>query len=509
MSPDLTGLPAHIILRKSRRTDEPMEEIFHVHRPRLIELAEHHRLVYSVVEDIVSGAESVKADRIFGQVMRETEEGRSKVWVCMDVDRLARPDPEDAGKILKCVQRNGVYILTPDRVYDPENWDDLIFLKVKLFLADWELTTYRRRVAVTREHIVRKESRHPNGASPFAYTWDKQNRHYVPNADYACLIRIFKDIQQMGTTHISRMLRQEFAVTMSPQHVYRALTNPFYAGFPCQRSRYRAGEREVLGRDDWIWPDKEGDYIHPVTLEEWRGLQRLMAGRRTAREKPDSSYWATGVIQCVNCNCRLVGSGGRYKCTTTARAYGRCSGTSIRADKVHRLLLPTLARVFQGLQENDGLLKVALGELERKRNSAEAIVGAAARSEKGLADLRESGKRLLKLYLAGGIAMEAYLEEKRVHDERITRAQVQYESLTRSASAPVVSERTMVTLRDICGNFDLVWQHLSNSERRQVCRLILADVRLEYARPGGAGNGRKTLRVNRLQEPFHSLLGLR
>jgi len=104
MIPDLTGLLAHIILRKSRRTDESMEEILNAHPPRVMALAERHGVTYSVVEGIVSGAESIKADQILGQVMGETNEGRWKVWICMDVDRLARPDPEAAGRIMKCVR---------------------------------------------------------------------------------------------------------------------------------------------------------------------------------------------------------------------------------------------------------------------------------------------------------------------------------------------------------------------------------------------------------------------
>lgn len=72
---DFHNLPADIILRKSRENPESDDDIFKRHRPRLVALAKEHGLHYSIAEDVVSGAESVKANAIFGQVIQNAAEG--------------------------------------------------------------------------------------------------------------------------------------------------------------------------------------------------------------------------------------------------------------------------------------------------------------------------------------------------------------------------------------------------------------------------------------------------
>jgi DNA invertase Pin-like site-specific DNA recombinase len=204
-------LPADIILRKSRAGDESLDDVFHVHRPRLIALAEEHKLKYTIAEDVVSGAKAADMDAIFGKVMQKTEQGGSRVWVCMDVDRLARPDMEQMGRILKCVQRHQVYILTPGRIYDPNNLDDLADIKLKLFFADWELHSYKRRTAITRDHITRKECRYSSGSVPFGYVWNKNLKRYETDPlNYPLAAYAWSLIGHYGHNTVYRIVKEKF-----------------------------------------------------------------------------------------------------------------------------------------------------------------------------------------------------------------------------------------------------------------------------------------------------------
>jgi len=270
---------------------------------------------YSILEEIVSGAMSSDPGRILAQALNMFATHQYDCVVCEDIDRLARPDMEESGRILKCLMVNEITVVTPSCIYNPNNPDDLQALKNKFFFADMELHQYKRRMKSATEVIIRKESRHANGSAPLGYRWDAHLKTYMPNEDYPIIEYIFEHVWNKGTVTLANEVNQLFGLHIGDGQVAKKLHNPFYAGYTVRRQKARFGKRIFLSEEDWIWPDQPGNYVHPVTLDEWRSIQNLMAQRWNQREKPAAEYWAGSSIRCAFCGTALVGTGARYTCS--------------------------------------------------------------------------------------------------------------------------------------------------------------------------------------------------
>ncbi len=481
--PDLSGLQADVILRKSRAGDESLDEIFRVHGPRLIELAERHGLSYSVTEDVVSGAESMRADKLFGQVMKKTEAGLCNVWIVMDVDRLARPDMEDTGRILKTIIRNGVYILTPDRLYDPANYDDLMLIKVKLFLADWELATYKKRMAASRDHIVRKECRYASGRAPFGYRYVPEKKAYEADpATYPVIEYAWSLVRQYGMNTIARKIEEEYGLAITANQIGNLMHNPFYAGYPCGRySRNRKRSYSRLENDSWVWPEREGDYPHPVTLAEWREIQGIITKRHANRDRTTPNTWARDVLWFTVCGTGARGiSTDCYVCKEIPK-----HRHVVEREKVHRVLEYALWYLFSDPKTAKQLLRMMELAAEKATTTRDDLVRRLRSTQDAISTKQGQVKRLMQAY-----SVDLSEAARRAFDDQIAEwsgemelLAKEREALVEKLSLPAVSAETVETLRRGLHQFDSWWPALSIPQKREVCSLVFERVEISLSTP--------------------------
>ena len=83
--------------------------------------------------------------------------------------------------------------------------------------------------------------------------------------------------------------------------------------------------------------------------------------------------------------------------------------------------------------------------------------------------------------------------------------EVERERLKRLCELPAIDPDTLRSFRILATDFNAMWEEMTMQEKKEVCRLVFADVKMEGREWAGVGL-RKTIVVNRLHEPFESLL---
>lgn len=165
-------MPYLIYLRKSR-ADMDAEahgegETLARHEKVLLTLAKKMELnVTAIYREIVSG-ETIASRPKMQQVIQEVEEGLWEGVLVMEVERLARGDTKDQGIVAEAFKYGNAKIITPMKVYDPQNEYDEEYFEFGLFMSRREYKTIRRRLERGRLASIR-EGKYIAAAAPYGY----------------------------------------------------------------------------------------------------------------------------------------------------------------------------------------------------------------------------------------------------------------------------------------------------------------------------------------------------
>lgn len=155
-------MPYAMYLRKSRADAEAEArgegETLSRHRAMLDALAARHGRVISdedVFQEIVSGdsiASRPQMQRLLDSVLAGRYEG---VYVT-EVERLARGDTSDQGRVAQTFMLSGTKIITLSKIYDPSNEFDVEFFEFSLFMSRREYKSINRRIQAGRMQSIRE-----------------------------------------------------------------------------------------------------------------------------------------------------------------------------------------------------------------------------------------------------------------------------------------------------------------------------------------------------------------
>ena len=135
-------------LRKSRADREAEQrgemETLARHEATLLALAaRNHHPITKIYREVVSG-ETIAARPCMQELLSEVEAG---IWTgvyVMEVERLARGDTVDQGIVQRTFQYSETLIVTPAKIYDPNNEFDEEYFEFGLFMSRREYKTIRR-----------------------------------------------------------------------------------------------------------------------------------------------------------------------------------------------------------------------------------------------------------------------------------------------------------------------------------------------------------------------------
>lgn len=241
---DIVNGEYSLYLRKSRNDLEAEErgegETLARHEKMLMELARRYGFsIGKIYREIVSG-ESIEARPVVQELLRDVESGRWKGVLVVEVERLARGDTMDQGRVAKSFKFSNTKIITPIKIYDPNNEFDEEYFEFGLFMSRREYKTINRRLQRGRVSSVR-EGKFVGSVAPYGYERVKlikdkgfslQKNNEAPIVEKIFNLYAYNDI---SINEVARQLnlsgfRPRKAEEWTISAIKDILSNPIYIG---------------------------------------------------------------------------------------------------------------------------------------------------------------------------------------------------------------------------------------------------------------------------------------
>lgn len=167
-----------IYLRKSREDIESEKygegETLARHEKILTALASTRNLtIGKIYREVVSG-ETISERKEMQKLLKDVENEKWTGVLVVEVERLARGDTADQGRVSKAFKYSHTKIITPVKTYDPDNEFDEEYFEFGLFMSRREYKTINRRLQRGREVSV-SEGKFVGNIAPFGYDRVKLN----------------------------------------------------------------------------------------------------------------------------------------------------------------------------------------------------------------------------------------------------------------------------------------------------------------------------------------------
>lgn len=205
-------------LRKSRSDSDydsgAEEDVLKRHEEQLYRLADKMKISPSQIEvyrEIVS-ADTIEQRPMMQKLLTRIESGDIKGVFVIEVERLARGDTMDQGKVARAFKLTNTLIITLNKIYNPNNEFDEEYFEFGLFMSRRELKTIKSRLNRGRRQSV-LEGKFVASHTPFGY--DKEKLHgekgykLIINEAEADTVKMVFNLfteEKLGTLVIARRL---------------------------------------------------------------------------------------------------------------------------------------------------------------------------------------------------------------------------------------------------------------------------------------------------------------
>lgn len=294
------------------------------HRAQLSQLAQlNGHAIAEIYAEVVSGETIAQRPQMQRLLMDIANADCAGVYV-MEVERLARGDTMDQGRVSQAFLYSSTRIITPAKVYDPKNEFDLEYFEFGLFMSRREYKTINRRIQAGRIQSA-KEGKFPSSIAAYGY-----NRVKIRNGkgytleivpQQAAVVRRIFDCYKSGLG-VEYIARQLDALCVPPggnahgwnaSRIYRMLRNEVYIGMIrwgkvlTSRSLTKVGvqtTRTVSG-DYKLYKGLHPPIVDPAVFE---AVQRKLSGapmplaRGAALSNP-----LAGLVRCKACASKMIG----------------------------------------------------------------------------------------------------------------------------------------------------------------------------------------------------------
>jgi DNA invertase Pin-like site-specific DNA recombinase len=445
-------------LRKSRKDDdiksESIEETLARHEKALWELAERNGLTVECVHREVVSGETIEARPVMQQLLKEVEQGMWRGVLVMEVERLARGDTSDQGRVAKAFKYSETLIITPNKIYDPTNEFDEEYFEFGLFMSRRELKTITRRLQQGRIRSV-LEGKYVGNTPPYGYRRIKLQgqKGYTleEEPEEADVVRmIFKwytdgEKQPDGTNKrlgVSLIVRRLNELKIKPRKddvwttpsIRDILINPTYAGKV--RWNWRRANKKLVDGKITVERPRSTDYIiadglHKgiISEETFNRAQELMKQNppRPVSVRKTVQNPLAGLVICGMCGRRMVrrpysnGYPDTLMCPVTA-----CKNVSSHLSLVEK-------RVIEGLKDWLAGYKLKWQIDDNPKKTTKSALDMAHKSliklEKNIETIRTQQSNLDDLLEQGVYDIDKYKQRSQILDERIKQAEKDYKEL--------------------------------------------------------------------------------
>ena len=234
-----------IYLRKSREDIEAEKygegETLARHEKILTTLAEKRNLhISKIYREVVSG-ETISERKEMQKLLQDVENEKWTGVLVVEVERLARGDTADQGRVSKAFKYSHTKIITPVKTYDPDNEFDEEYFEFGLFMSRREYKTINRRLQRGREISV-QEGKFVGNIAPFGYDRVKLkaskgytlsiNQNEAPIVKEIFRLYTFENntinsvVKQLNNMNLKPRVSDEWSISS----VKDILSNPTYIG---------------------------------------------------------------------------------------------------------------------------------------------------------------------------------------------------------------------------------------------------------------------------------------
>lgn len=367
-----------IYLRKSRADKEAEArgegETLSRHQDILTALAAKMGLtIGAIYKELVSG-ETIAARPKMQQLLLEVMQGKWDSVVVMEVERLARGDTKDQGTVAEAFKFSGTKIITPTKIYDPNNEFDEEYFEFSLFMSRREYKTINRRIQTGRTAAF-QDGWYIAGTAPYGYekVKHKGDKGYVLEIveEEAAVVRMIFQLyaygelqsdgsyQRFGSYQIRDRLNSLHILSRSggawsASSVMDIIRNPVYTGY--QRWSWRKVQKTITNagtilesrpkNDDC--PKIRGRFEPIITEEIYNMAQDVRKNKKTVHTGSSNTLQnpLSGLVYCSNCHSLMT----RQLSNTKAKyAILRCPNSKCKTVSSPIYLIEK--KVIDGLKE--------------------------------------------------------------------------------------------------------------------------------------------------------------
>lgn len=455
-------MPYCIYLRKSRMDTEAElrgeGETLARHQAALLEHAKRLKIdIDKIYKEVVSG-DTIAARPVMQELLTDVQNDKWDGVFVMEIERLARGDTMDQGLVAQAFKWSNTKIITPMKIYDPQNEFDEEYFEFGLFMSRREYKTINRRLQRGREASA-KEGKFVGSIAPYGYERVKiqGDKGYTLKIapEQARIVRLIFEWYTMGYENekgeIERAGFQKIAHRLNdlgiPPHrndywmketLKDIITNPTYAG------KIRWGYRKVNKK----MVDGKTVSTRPYNLNEdciiAKGLHEPIVSEETFflaqkilsdHPAPPTGYRSevksplAGIIICAKCGRKMVFRAApcankKPYLVCHARA---CKNVSAPYELVEKRVLVSL----QNLLKEYELEQCS----ENTKDASNQIAEQKARAAKLQSDITKLTKQLTKaqeLLEQDVYTITEYKERSKTLKDKISSAQTEQEEIAKS-----------------------------------------------------------------------------
>ena len=455
-------------LRKSR-ADLEMEalgegETLTRHKNMLEALAAKHDISMNqitVYKELVSGDsldERPEALRLLADVFA----GKYKGVLVVEIERLARGNTKDQGEVADAFTFSNTHIITPAKVYDPNNEFDQEYFEFGLFMSRREYKTIKRRLEAGKLQAV-KEGNYILPTPPYGFDVVKRSRKervLIEKPEESKIVRMIFDWyteDRKPTSWIANQLNIRKVPSRSGREWARAtvkdiLFNAHYIGKVSWGKQQTIKEKDpVTGKvvKRRIITDNEQHYEGKhegfISEEQFWKVRTIYGSNAPAQVNTELVNPLSGILRCCDCD-RAIGFQ-RYGDNRTPRfqhPFGKaCKKNSIFQPVVMDALIEVLEKDIADCQ-----FKMEAKEDHSEVLHHEAVIQSL---EAELVKMEKRKRKLLDSWESedGMYTKDEFIERKQMYTKNIDDLKTKIAEAKENAPAPVDYSEQITTLHAI------------------------------------------------------------
>lgn len=476
-----------IYLRKSRK-DSDLEslgiDVLERHEKTLLELAKaRNLLIGGIYREVVSG-DSIDGRPEMKRLLTEVESGIWDGVLVMEVERLARGDTIDQGRVQRAFFYSNTLIITPAKTYDPTNEFDSEYFEFNLFMSRREYATIKRRMQTGRVRSV-KDGYYVGNIPP--YGWKrikaKDGKHFslAPNEQEAPILKLMYDMmgnKQYGFQKTCSELRKMGITSRSgkpfnPATLKGIISNPVNIGMV--RWNYRKVQKSVINgivqksrpkSDEYVLVKAEHEgYIDPDLFKRANEPHGVMSAP-IRKDRPIQNPFA-GILYCSECGRIMVRK--KAHCSSPHDYlicnYAGCPTVGIRMDEFENAFIEWLRNYVEGYDftaaYNDDSYKI------------DAQVNTVHNLEETLSTLMNQRSSLFDLLEQGIYTKEIFIERSDMLEKRINDCQNEIHTAKEELDRMRAIQANKADFIPQCNNLLDSWDKLDSAGKNNALKSII------------------------------------